>query len=108
MDKNLDPTFRKHSLNLLFQQFFFQHSTNDSTLFLMQLFFKVGKLRKTSEGSFEILSMEGNQLGEGNFDITILALPMTHDTQDMKIEGTQIQHIFPGTYHRTVATLVEG
>lgn len=33
---------------------------------------------------------------------------MTKDTQNMKIEGTEIEHVFPGNYHRTVATMVEG
>merc|ERR1719369_118817 len=72
----------------------------------VQIQSKVGKLRKNSTGTFEIFAKDGKQLGQ--YDVTILATPMTQDTQSMEMEGIEFEHVFPGTYHRTVATMVEG
>ena len=68
--------------------------------------FQVGKLRKNSMGNFEIFAKNGTKLGQ--YDIIILATPMTKDTQSMEMEGTAFEHVFPGTYHCTVGTMVEG
>ena len=40
--------------------------------------------------------------------MVILATPMTTDTQNMSIEGLDEEVNFPGKYHQTVATLVDG
>lgn len=63
----------------------------------------MAKVAKTLGGAFQIFSTQNEDLGI--YDIAILATPLTDDTSTLQVEG---QTNFPGSYHRTVATLVHG
>ncbi len=43
-----------------------------------------------------------------DFDMVVLATPMTKDKTTIKIHGLKEAPVFPRRYHRTVATLVDG
>jgi len=65
----------------------------------------VQKISRNSNGTWNIATSEEKLL---NYDLVILATPMTTDTQNMSIEGLDEEVNFPGKYHHTVATLVDG
>ena len=66
---------------------------------------QVQKISRNSNGTWNIATSEEKLL---NYDLVILATPMTTDTQNMSIEGLDEEVNFPGKYHHTVATLVDG
>jgi len=65
----------------------------------------VHKITRNSNGTWNVATSNEKFL---NYDMVILATPMTTDTQNMSIEGLDEEVNFPGKYHQTVATLVDG
>ena len=69
------------------------------------MFIQVQKITRNSNGTWNVATSNEKLL---NYDMVILATPMTTDTQTMSIEGLDEEVNFPGKYHQTVATLVDG
>lgn len=65
---------------------------------------QVAEVIKRIEDTYQILTTDGET---SSYDVVILALPMTSDTQSLKIRGLELPE-FEGRYHKTVANLVHG
>ena len=60
---------------------------------------RVGEITKEEDGRYRIDS------SDELYDVIIIATPLTADTSDLRVDGERM--VVPGSYHRTVATLVQ-
>ena len=60
---------------------------------------RVGEITKEEDGRYRIDS------SDELYDVIIIATPLTADTSDLWVDGERM--VVPGSYHRTVATLVQ-
>ncbi len=69
-------------------------------------FVKVSSVNKTKDGKFE-LNFGGDKASDV-FDIVVVAAPQTMDKNPLQFFGFDGELSFPGTFYRTVATMVRG
>jgi len=69
---------------------------------------KVSEVKKIDDKFHLLISDEHDQKEEEEFDIVIVAAPQTDD-QNTKLKFVGVETLaFPGSFHRTVATIVHG
>ena len=68
---------------------------------------EVDSIHLSSDGRFSLWFKDDDEESP-LYDAVILATPLTNDTSTIKFENFPRRFNFPGRYHRTVATLVQG
>ena len=68
----------------------------------------MSEVKKIDDKFHLLISDEHDQKEEEEFDIVIVAAPQTND-QNTKLKFVGVKTLaFPGSFHRTVATIVHG